>query len=211
MAQTVKELVATFGLKTDKASFTRGQNAVDGIRVAARGLVTLFAAGAVAQGFRGMIGQASDAAEALNVVDAAFGENQQSVLDWAETTSTAVGRSEFALRDMAAALGSLIQPMVKNRKQAADMSTGLTELAVDLGSFFNTTDDEALIALRAGLVGSTEPLLKFGVNLQVAQLQSFALSKGITKSVTKMTQAERVMQPRPLMDTQTQPRLCAQR
>jgi len=192
MAQTVKELVATFGLQTDKASFARGQQAVDGIKSAARTLVTLFAAGAVAQGFRSMVGQASDAAEAMNVITAAFGDHEQQVLDWASTQADAMGRSEFELREYASTLGALIQPMVKNRKATADMSTSLAGLAVDLGSFFNVADSDALLALRSGLTGQTEPLLRFGVNLQVAQLEAFRLSRGIGKSVSQMSEAEKV-------------------
>lgn len=191
MATKVKELVATFGLQTDKQSFSKGQQAVDKIKSAAKTFIGVFAAGAVAKGFGSMVERASDAAEALNVIGAAFGENQQDVLDWAQTTSEAMGRSEFKLREMAGSLGALVQPMVKSRKTAAEMSKTMAGLAVDIGSFFNATDEEALVALRAGLVGSTEPLLRFGVNLQVAQLEAFALSKGIKKSFKEMSIAEK--------------------
>ncbi len=191
MATTVKELVATFGLRTDKASFAKGERAVNSIKSAAKTLVTLFAAGAVAQGFRSIMGQASDAAETLNVLGATLGDNAQDVLDWAETTSEEVGRSEFQLREMAGTIGALVQPMIGSRKAAAEMSKGVAQLAVDLGSFFNATDEEALRALRSGLVGQAEPLMRFGVNLQVATLEAFALSRGITKSYKEMSVAEK--------------------
>lgn len=191
MATTVKELVATFGLETDKASFAEGQRVVDGIKKAATTLVTLFATGAVAKGFGQLVGLGSDAAETLNVIDAAFGENQEAVLDWAAIVSEEIGRSEFALREMAASTGALVQPMLGSRKAAADMSTQVAQLAVDLGSFFNEADEDALRALRSGLVGQSEPLLKFGVNLQQATLQAFALTQGITKSINEMSLAEK--------------------
>lgn len=191
MATTVKELVATFGLQTDKASFDKGQQAVDGIKTAAKAMAALFVTGAFAKGIQSLVERASNAAESMNVIDSVFGENKKSILDWAATTAAAVGRSEFALRDMAATTGSLVQPMLGSRKAAADMSKQVAELAVDLGSFFNATDEDALRALRAGLIGQTEPLLRFGVNLQSATLEQFALSKGITKSIDSMTLAEK--------------------
>jgi hypothetical protein len=59
------------------------------------------------------------------------------------------------------------------------MSKSLVMLASDLASFNNTSVDDALIALRSGLSGETEPLKRFGVALQDARLQEEALRLGL--------------------------------
>lgn len=150
--------------------------------------------GAAAVGLAGLklVELGSDANETLNVLDASFKENSQAVQDWAGNFSTAAGRSEFELREMAGTLGAVLNPLMdRNAEAAAGMSTQLSELAVDLGSFFNKADTDALEALRAGIVGEAEPLKQFGIVMLESTLAAFALSQGITKNVKDMTIAEK--------------------
>ena len=72
------------------------------------------------------------------------------------------------------------------------MAAGVAELALDISSFNNVTSDEALIALRSGLIGSAEPLQSFGVDVRVAALQQEALIQGISTSIKEMTEGQRV-------------------
>ncbi|MDP6424344.1 MAG: hypothetical protein QGG14_06345 [Planctomycetota bacterium] len=81
--------------------------------------------------------------------------------------------------------------MERNAEAAADMSVGLSELAVDLGSFFNAADTDVLQALRAGITGEAEPLKRFGIVMQDATLEAFRLSQGINKSFKSMSIAEK--------------------
>jgi hypothetical protein len=55
----------------------------------------------------------------------------------------------------------------------------LTQLATDLASFNNTSVEEAVDALRAGMVGETEPLKKFGIAMNEASLKAEALALGL--------------------------------
>jgi hypothetical protein len=135
---------------------------------------------------------ASDAAEQMNVLNIAFGDNTQSVVEWSQTTSQAIGRSATDLKDYAGQIGALVSPTLGVNDATRDMSTNLAQLAVDLGSVFNAAETDVLLALKAGLIGSTEPMQRFGVNMNVAALQAFALEKGITANVTKMSEAEKI-------------------
>jgi len=157
-----------------------------------KGLGGLLVSGTIVAGMSKLVGLASDAAETQNVLSESFGVNQGAVEEWAQTVAAEVGRSEFALREMAGTIGAVLNPLMEgNADVAADMSTGISQLAVDLGSFFNTTDDEALAALRSGLVGQSEPLLKFGIVANEASLAAFALEQGIRGSVKSMSVAEK--------------------
>lgn len=72
------------------------------------------------------------------------------------------------------------------------MSKSLTGLAGDMASFYNVSTDVANTALQSVFTGETESLKKFGIVLTEANLQAYALSQGITKSVSAMSQAEKV-------------------
>lgn len=135
---------------------------------------------------------ASDANETGNVLKEVFGdEGKARVEEWSESMGTAMGRSSYDLQAYASRLGSVIGPVAKSQKDAEDMSKALAGLAVDLGSFFNTTDQDAMMALRSGLTGEYESLKRYGVVINDATLQEIAHQKGIKKKVTAMTVAEK--------------------
>lgn len=75
--------------------------------------------------------------------------------------------------------------------RAALMSKNLTQLGYDLSSFFNISYEDAMQKLQSGLSGELEPLRRLGYDLSQAKLQAIALSLGIDKSFTSMTQAEK--------------------
>jgi hypothetical protein len=81
--------------------------------------------------------------------------------------------------------------MIGSREGAAEMSKGLAQLSVDLGSFFNVADVDALNALRSGIVGELEPLKRFGIVMTEAALKQFALDQGIRKQIKSMSIAEK--------------------
>jgi phage-related protein len=75
--------------------------------------------------------------------------------------------------------------------RAATMSQQLTQLGYDLSSFFNISVEEAMQKLKSGFSGELEPLRNLGYDLSQAKLEAIALSLGIDKSVSSMTQAEK--------------------
>lgn len=188
----LREIFASFGIQADDSELKKLDNTVNGAISRLKQFGALLVGGAVARGLLYLTRQASDSNEAMNVLRETFKEHTGQVVDWADTTGEAMGRSAATLRQYAGDLGALLAPMLKNRGAAAEMSTTLAGLAVDLGSFFNRADDDVLVALRAGIVGETEPMRRLGVELTEASLQAFALENGISKSVKSMTLAEKV-------------------
>ena len=75
--------------------------------------------------------------------------------------------------------------------RANAMSQQLTQLGYDLSSFFNISVEEAMSKLKSGFSGELEPLRNLGYDLSQAKLEAIALSLGIDKSVSSMTQAEK--------------------
>jgi hypothetical protein len=208
--ERIKRSVQTFDLSL-RASRGRagefGQAAGSGMAVATRGVEGLSASVNSLQsmmlklglgfGFGSLIKQmvtlASDANETDNVLEQVFGtEGAARVKGWAATTSKEIGRSRYTLREYSGQLGAMLEPMVGSASKAQEMSTTFAKLSVDLASFFNTADDDALLALKSGLAGETEPLRRYGIVLLDATLQEYAHTQGIHKKITAMTNAEKV-------------------
>ena len=75
--------------------------------------------------------------------------------------------------------------------RAALMSKNLTQLGYDLSSFYNMDVGDVMVDLQSGLAGELEPLRRLGYDLSNAKLEATAAAKGIDKSVSSMTQAEK--------------------
>lgn len=71
------------------------------------------------------------------------------------------------------------------------MSKNLTQLGYDISSFFNISVEDAMQKLQSGVSGELEPLRRLGYDLSQAKLEQTALTLGIEKSVSAMTQAEK--------------------
>jgi len=62
-----------------------------------------------------------------------------------------------------------------------------------MASFYNLDNDAAFQKIMSGMSGMTTPLKELGINMNVANLEAYALSQGIQKSWQQMNQAEQTM------------------
>lgn len=142
---------------------------------------------AVGAGTLLLLGQATKAASSLGEAQAkaqaVFGESYAEVKRFAEGAAQSLGQSERQALDAAGSYGNLLRAMKLNTEQAKEMSLGFVQLATDLASFNDRSVDDALIALRSGLSGETEPLKAFGVNLNEARIKQEALTLGLWDGV----------------------------
>lgn len=136
------------------------------------------------------IKNASDLNETMNKVEVAFGNNADSVKAWGNTTIKQFGIAKGTALDMAALFGDMATGMGMNTKEASKLSTNLTGLAGDLASFKNISIDIAKTALAGVFTGETESLKQLGIIMTQTNLEQYALSQGITKSIDDMSQAE---------------------
>lgn len=135
---------------------------------------------------------ASDYQESMNKVDVAFGSAAGQVKNFAQTSLTSFGIAEGTALDMAATFGDMATSMGLPQDAAANMSQSLVGLAGDLASFKNIGIDEANTALSGVFTGETESLKRLGIVMTEANLQAFALTKGIKTQIKDMDQASKV-------------------
>lgn len=131
--------------------------------------------------------------EVQNVVDVTFGDISGEINDFAKNAITQFGLSETAAKQYTSTMGAMLKSMGLTTREAADMSMSMTGLAADMASFYNLDAEDAFYKIRAGISGETEPLKQLGINMSVANLEAYALSKGITKSYNAMTQQEQAV------------------
>lgn len=156
-------------------------------------ILTTIAASAISgvvQLIGGSIETASNLNEVQNVVNTTFESGAESVNAWAKNAKNAYGMSELKAKQFVSTMGAMLKSSGLAGDSVVTMSEGVSGLAGDMASFYNLDYDAAFEKLRSGISGETEPLKQLGINMSVANLEAFALSKGITKAYDKMSQAE---------------------
>lgn len=133
---------------------------------------------------------ASDIQEVQNVVDTAFGDMANQCEEFAKKAADQFGLSELSAKKMASTFMSMSKGMGLNDEDASQMSINVAKLSADVASFYNLTADLASTKLKAIWTGETEGLKDLGVVMTQTNLSNYALSKGITKNIQDMTQAE---------------------
>lgn len=153
-----------------------------GAVTAAKAIAGSYAAIKIKDFLKDSVNRASDLNEEISKSRAVFGSSAKSILSFSETSTKSLGISRVAAIQASATFGNLFTALKIGQPESAKMSTSLVKLAGDLASFNNVDPTEALDALRSGLVGETEPLKRFGVNLNEATLKTKAFELGLITS-----------------------------
>ena len=155
-------------------------------------LVTGF--GAATAGAFKLAEKASNLSEAQNVIKETFKESSKSVLDWTKTVQNTAGISEKTASGLVGIGGAMLKGAGLTEQAAGNMSKSMVQLSGDLTSFFNVEGgaEQAFQDLKSIITGSSEPMEKYGIDLRAAALDQYALSQGLTKSYTEMTNAEQI-------------------
>lgn len=140
---------------------------------------------------------ASDAEETNSKFEAVFKDQSESVREWAEDFSDAVGRSTTENVGFLATIQDTLVPLGLARDAAADMSTQVVELATDLSSFNNLPTEQVVRDIQSALVGNTETVRKYGVVASQAAIVQEAMNTGLIeneKELDATTKAQAVYQ-----------------
>jgi hypothetical protein len=137
---------------------------------------------------------ASNLQEVQNVVDVTFGTaGAKKIETWAKNAGTQFGLTETQAKKFTSTLGAMLKSSGMAGDEIVDMSTNLAGLAADMASFYNLDFETAFQKIRSGISGETEPLKQLGINMSVANLNAFALQKGLSKTFEQMSQGEQTM------------------
>lgn len=192
-----------FDTRIDESGFNKGikniskgakglATTIKGLGAAVAGFVALATVKTMIQVGNQAIELASDMKEVQNVVDTAFGSMAYKAEEFADNAIEGFGMSRLAAKQTASTYMAMGKSMGLSMESASDMAIETAKLTGDVASFYNISQDLAAVKLKGIWTGETEALKDLGVVMTEANLQQFALNKGITKSIASMTQAEKV-------------------
>lgn len=130
------------------------------------------------------VDSASDLNEALSKNTVVFEDQAKAIEAFSKSADKNLGLSQRQALDAASGFAILGRMSNLTGQKLTNFSTDLTTLAADLASFNNTTTDEAIVALGAGLRGEAEPLRRYGILLSQTALEAKASEMNLWEFVT---------------------------
>jgi len=138
--------------------------------------VAMVAFGLFAAGGKIAVDAASDLNEEVSKTGAIFGDGAKEIVEFSNTAAKSLGLSSTAALNAAGTFAILGRLGNVTGQDLNDFAMDLTTLSSDLASFNNTSTDEAITALGAGLRGESEPLRRFGILISAAALEEAAFN-----------------------------------
>lgn len=130
--------------------------------------------------------------ESTNKADVTFGDFAKTIIDFAKTAPQALGQTQQAALEAASTFGNLFQLTGSTAQQSGVLAKAIVTLGTDLASFNNTPVDEALNALRSGLIGQSEPLRRFNVLINETVVADEAVRLGLAETTSAVSDAAKV-------------------
>jgi len=105
----------------------------------------------------------------------------------------AVWRSRLQLIEFWGNLGDVLKPMWFTTEEALKLSTNMTKLAIDVASFNNVSDAQAVNAFRSALTWEREALKTLWIVISEADLKTEAYTSWIAKQGATLTKQQKTL------------------
>lgn len=140
------------------------------------------------------IGAASNMNETMSKTQAIFGDATQSVLDFAAGAGDSLGLSKQQALDASSTFAVFGKSAGLAGTDLSKFSGDLVGLSADFASFYNTSPQDAIVAIGAALRGESEPIRRYNVLLNDASLRQTAFEMGIISTTKKaLTPQQKVL------------------
>lgn len=141
----------------------------------------------------GGIDIASGVAEAKTAIGSIFGEGSDTVETFAAGASKSIGQSNLDALKAAQNFGVFGKAAGLAGEDNARFSSTLVQTASDFASFYDTSPEDAIVAIGAALRGEYEPIRQYGLLIDEATLKQQAMSMGIYDGEGSLTQQQKVL------------------
>lgn len=169
MSTTVGEFLYKVLFKTDPNSKKEAENEMEDLSGKAKKLLGAIGIGFSIKGtydaIKACVSVSSEVEEMQNKFDVVFRGMTDDVESWAQSYADAVGRNSNTIKGYLADSQNLFVGMGMEREAGAKLSEQMIELALDLASFNNLNEDDAVNAMTKALMGESESAKTLGAVL----------------------------------------------
>lgn len=181
---TVGEFIYKIGFKTDQASKGKAESEMENLASKAKKLLGAIGIGFSVKGafeaIKACVAVSSEVEEMQNKFDVVFRGMTDDVEEWAQSYADAIGRNSNTIKGYLADSQNLFVGMGMQREAGAKLSEQMVTLALDLASFNNLQETDAVNAMTKALMGESESAKTLGAvlndNTRAQAMQTLGLT-----------------------------------
>lgn len=181
-ATTTKDSISSF---SDKIS--------SGFSKVASGIKGAFSNLGLDSFLKNSLNMANDLNEVENLVNSTFSNASSKIDSFAKDSISNFGLTQLQAKKFSNEFGTSLSITGKSGDELADMSIGLTKLSGDMASFHNIQPEEAFEKINSALNGSDDSLKSLGINMQEDAVQAYAMSNGLDKQWSSLSDSEKML------------------
>jgi len=137
---------------------------------------------------------ASDLAETQSKVGVIFGDTANDIREFGKAAARNIGMSQQEALDAASTFALFAKQAGKSGTELNTFSKDFVTLAADFASFYNTSPQDAIVAIGAALRGESEPIRRFNILLDEQTIKTRALKLGIIDNINQaLTPQQKVL------------------
>jgi len=137
---------------------------------------------------------ASDLAETQSKVGVIFGNTANDIREFGKAAARNIGMSQQEALDAASTFALFAKQAGKSGTELNTFSKDFVTLAADFASFYNTSPQDAIVAIGAALRGESEPIRRFNILLDEQTIKTRALKLGIIDNINQaLTPQQKVL------------------
>ena len=136
---------------------------------------------------------ASDLQETISKNKTIFGNSAKEIETWADSAAKNMGQSKKDAIDAATSFAMFGKTAGMSGTDVVDFSKKFTNLATDMGSFFNTKPEDAVFAIGAAFRGEMEPIRKYNVVIDDAAIKATLLKDNLYDGSGALTAQQKIL------------------
>lgn len=146
----------------------------------------------LARSMYGLVETAMSMIETNNLFAVSLGSSRKEAEAYIDTLNDITGLDPTNLKSTMGTFALLARSMGINNSNAEVLSRNMVKLGLDLASLTNVDISQVMGDLRSGLIGQSETVYKYGIDVTEASIKQEAMNMGIEKSVRNMSQGEKM-------------------
>lgn len=136
---------------------------------------------------------ATDLAESQDAVRDVFGDSSKGILDFGKNAVKAVQLTEREFLDLSIPLAAQLKNAGLEGEELNKRLIEIIARAADVGSQLNKDPKDVVDNFLSAFRGEGNPVEKYGIIINAAQLEQEALTAGISESVSKLSEQEKIL------------------
>ena len=136
---------------------------------------------------------AADVGESENLFEVSMGAMAKSTREWSDQVATQLHLNAYAIRRYVGTFNVMLKSMGIGTQEAASMSKAMTQLSMDISSFYNVGLDEAMQKIQSGITGEAEPLKRLGILVNETTVKTWALNHGLVAQKQELSEVQKVL------------------